>query len=69
MTRRIYLYDPQSSQIIEDYDVTYQPDGQCELLKVRLLARCKYPCEVIDTLEQGEEARTIGFPSRTLEAR
>jgi hypothetical protein len=62
MSRHIYIYDPQSGQIVDDYEVTDQSDQHCELLKVRLLAGCKYPREVFDTADGHDPAFVLNPP-------
>ncbi len=50
--RLIYMYDMAKSDIIESHIITDQDEDYCEWLKLSMLVRCKYPCEVIDTAEE-----------------
>lgn len=47
--RKIFLYDPRNSRVVEEYDLSHSSVTDCEMLKIQLLLRCPFPYEVIDT--------------------
>jgi hypothetical protein len=53
--RCIYIYDPDRQHIIEGYDVTAESEFNCEILKLHLLVKCRFPWGVFDSLEDDLE--------------
>jgi hypothetical protein len=49
--RWIYLYDPDRHHIIECYEVTAESELNCEVIKLHLLVKCRFPWGVFDSLE------------------
>jgi hypothetical protein len=50
--RHIYIYDPEKMRIVEAQDVTNASEADCERIRLDMLMRCKFPCDVVDSLEQ-----------------
>ena len=51
--RCIYMYDADAKQILESHDVTSKSPVERELIRIEMLLRCEYPCEVFDSMEYG----------------
>lgn len=63
--RLIYMYDIKTSSIVELHDVTSEDEDRSEWLKLEMLIRCQYPCEVVDTAD-GDVALQAQFLHREI---
>lgn len=51
--RYLFTYDPAAHQIVEAHEVASLCQRDREFLRLEMLLRCGYPCDVFDSDESG----------------